>query len=123
MEILLLQLSLVSYLVATIGFVVHLTSMQEFPRRLAVWALSIAFGLHTAALVARSISLGHAPIASFHDELSILGWLIVGLFLALQRYYALAVLGGLVSPFAFLLVLSAYLVYSGADALPRNLQR
>ena len=87
MELLLLQLSLVSYLVAAVGFVAHLTAMRESLRQVGVWALFTAFVLHTLALGARAASLGHAPVVSFHDELSVLGWLIVGLFLSLQRYY------------------------------------
>src|SRR5262249_46614124 len=59
---------------------------------------------------------------SFHDQLSLLAWLIVGLYLVVQFRYQLAVVGALVSPLAFLLTLSAYLVHSGVDALPRNLQ-
>ena len=114
--------SLALDLVAAVGFLSHLLVARDMPRRLALGALWIAFGLATIGLTLRAAALGNAMLDSFHDQLSLLAWLIVGVYLGVQTRYHLAVLGALVSPLAFLLTLSSYLVFSGAQKLPDQLQ-
>ena len=122
MDVILFGLTLILDLIAAIGFVVHLLVGREAPRRLATWALSIGFGMETVGLAVRAGARGNAIFNSFHDQLSLLAWLIVGVYLLVQLRYHLAVLGALVSPFAFLLTLSSYIVFSGAQTLPAELQ-
>jgi cytochrome c-type biogenesis protein CcsB len=122
MELTFFGISLVLYLVATVGFVGHLLLARDWPRRMAMAALATAFGAETVGLAVRAAALGNGVLNSFHDQLSLLAWLIVGIYLGVQMRYHLAVLGALVSPFAFLLTLSSYLVFSGAQQLPDQLQ-
>lgn len=122
MELLFLTLSLWAYLVATACFVTHLMIVRDAPRRLALAALVAAFALHSVALAARTSAVGLGAISSVHDQLSVLGWLTVGVYLLLQLRYQLAVLGALVSPLAFLVTLSAYMVHAGVRALPMDLK-
>jgi len=121
MELTFLACSLILYLLATAGFVAHLIARDGAPR-LPLLLLALAFALDTTALTIRAATLGGFGIVSFHDQLSLLAWLIVGLYLIVQFRYQLAVVGALVSPLAFLLTLSAYIVYAGVQTLPRNLQ-
>ena len=121
MELLFFALSLVLYLFAAVAFVAHITSERAAPHRLALLSLSAAFALDTVGLVLRLHGVGLAALNSFHDQLSLLAWLIVGLYLGLQLRAPLAVLGALVAPLAFLLTLSSYLVYAGTDRLPAEL--
>jgi cytochrome c-type biogenesis protein CcsB len=114
--------SLALDLVAAAGFLSHLLVGRDGPRRLAMGALWIAFGLATIGLALRAGALGNAMLDSFHDQLSLLAWLIVGVYLGVQTRYHLAVLGALVSPLAFLLTLSSYIVFSGAQTLPDELR-
>jgi cytochrome c-type biogenesis protein CcsB len=109
------------YLLSAAAYVAHLTSGHALPRRVALLALIAAFALDTIALGLRLSSVGAGALSSFHDQLSLLAWLIVGLYLGLQLRAPLAVLGALVTPLAFLLTLSAYVFYSGADPLPSEL--
>ena len=121
MELTLLISALLLYLAATIGFVTHLLSGRDRLRQLALAALSGAFVLDLVAIVARSIAYGTLAITSFHDQLSLFACLIVGFYLWLQRRYPLTVLGSLVSPLAFLFVLSAYVFYSGGREFSRDM--
>jgi cytochrome c-type biogenesis protein CcsB len=121
MELSFFAAGLVLYLVATVGFVVHLTMLRDAPRRLALLALALAFAVDTAAIALRTVHIGMGVIDSFHDQLSVLTWLTVGVYLLLQTRYQLAVLGALVSPLAFLLALSSYVFYSGGERLPQGL--
>ena len=120
MELHFFALSLWLYLVAAGGFVLHLVVTGDKTRRVALWVLTIAFACHTLALVLRET----CPVAahSSYDQVSVFAWFIVGVYLLLQIRYRLVVVGALVSPLAFLLTLSAYMVYSGVETLPRNLQ-
>lgn len=122
MELYFLASSLGLYLLAAAGFVTHLMVVQDLPRRIALGLLGGAFGCHTAALLIRAAQLGAAMVRSSHDQLSFLAWVTVGLALALQLRYQLAIVGALVSPLAFLVTLSAFLVYSGVHSLPRGLE-
>ncbi|MEO8602201.1 MAG: cytochrome c biogenesis protein [bacterium] len=122
MGLLLFAVSLVLYLVAAVGFVANVAWGRERAERLAMTALTAAFALDTIAIAVRLSAVGGAALNSFHDQLSILAWLIVGCFLALQARVSLPVLGALISPFAFLLTLSSTLVFSGARELPPELR-
>ena len=122
MDLLFFAIGLGLYVIATAAFVIHLMVAHETPRRVALITLTLAFVTDTAALALRTGTAGSITVNSFHDRLSILAWLIVGLYLLLQLRYHLVVLGALVTPLAFLLTLSAYLVYSGVETLPPQLQ-
>jgi len=118
MELLFFALSLGLYLTAAAAFVAHITTGRALAHRVALVALTAAFALDTFALILRLSSVGVGALGTFHDQLSLLAWLIVGLYLGLQWRAPLAVLGALVTPLAFLLTLSSYIVFSGADRLP-----
>jgi len=120
MELFFFALSLWLYVVAATGFVMHLMVMREITRRVAVYALALGFACHTTALL-----IGGATIIAANssaDQANLLAWLIVAVYLMLQLRYNLMVIGALVSPLAFLLTLSAYMVYTGVKTLPRELQ-
>jgi cytochrome c-type biogenesis protein CcsB len=121
MELLFFALSLGLYLVAAAAFVGHITTGRALAHRVALVALTAAFALDTFGVVLRLSSVGLGALGTFHDQLSLLAWLIVGLYLGLQWRAPLAVLGALVAPLAFLLTLSSYIVFSGADRLPAEL--
>lgn len=122
MDLIFFAFSLVLDLAAAVGFVAHLVVGREGPRRVAMGALWGAFATQTLGLALRAATLGSAVLSSSHDQFSLLAWLIVGIYLGVQTRYHLAVLGALVSPLAFLLTLSSYLVYSGGQNLPDELQ-
>jgi cytochrome c-type biogenesis protein CcsB len=120
MELSFFALCLGLYLLSAAAYVAHLTSGSALARRVALLALIAAFAVDSIALALRLSSVGAGVLSSFHDQLSLLAWLIVGLYLGLQLRAPLAVLGALVTPLAFLLTLSAYVFYSG-DPLPSEL--
>jgi cytochrome c-type biogenesis protein CcsB len=122
MDLVLFAVGLAFYLTASVGFVAYLLAAKDGLRQVALGALTMAFAVETLAIVLRpGMVAGFAP-SSFHDQLTLLTWFTVGLYLLLQLRYQLTVVGALVSPLAFLLTLSAYFVYSGVRALPAELQ-
>ena len=121
MELKLLLVALVLYLGATVCFVTHLLTGKDKLRQAALGVLTAAFVLDAIAIGVRSFRYHTLAITSFHDQLSLFAWLTVGVYLWLQRRYPLTVLGSLVSPVAFLFVLSAYVFYSGNHEFPHEM--
>jgi len=119
MDLLFLRMTLALYLLATAGFVTYVLTAREYLRQGALAFLWAAFAGDAVVLVTRG--MGGVAGTSFYDQVSLLVWLIVGLYLLLQRRSQLAVLGALVSPVAFLLSFSAYMAYAGVQTLPRRL--
>jgi len=107
------------YLLATIAFALHIMLSQETARRLALGALAGGLLMETIGLLARP---GAIALRTPHDQISVLAWCIVAFYLMLQLRSRLAVVGAMVSPLAFLLTLSSYIVYSGSEGLPPALQ-
>ena len=119
MTILFFSSSLVLYLLATAAFVTHLMGARESARRVALVSLGSGFAMSTAGLLARAGEV--LALRSPHDQIAVLCWFVVGIYLLLQTRYQLAVVGALVSPLAFLLDLSSTIVYSGDKELPGSL--
>ncbi|MGD9763504.1 MAG: inner membrane protein YpjD [Candidatus Binatia bacterium] len=122
MHLALFAVALALFLVATAAFIAHLTSGRAWPHRVARVALGAAFAVETVALVLHFAAVGTSGLSSLYEQLSLLAWFIVGIYLLLQKRAPLAVLGALVSPLAFLLTLSSYIAFSGAQSLPPELQ-
>lgn len=122
MDLPLFAVGLAFYLIASAGFVAHLLAAKDGPRRVALAALTMAFAVDSLAILLRPGTVAGLAPSSFHDQLTLLAWLTVGLYLLLQLRYQLTVVGALVSPLAFLLTLSAYFAYSGVRALPPELR-
>ncbi|OFV89875.1 MAG: hypothetical protein A3J75_04085 [Acidobacteria bacterium RBG_16_68_9] len=121
-DVFFLGVSLPLYVIATVGLIVHLVVARDKPRQIALILLSVALGMHGLAIILRGAAIGSVVFNAVHDQLSVLAWLIVAAYLALQARYRLAVVGALVGPLAFLMTLSAYMVDSGVHTLPHNLQ-
>jgi len=77
--------------------------------------------VHVLAIGMRSYEVGNFAIQTMHETLSVLSCAIVGAYLVLQTRFPLAVVGAFVAPLAFLVTLSAFLFYSGVEALPATL--
>lgn len=119
MTLLFFSSSLVLYMFSTAAFVTHLMGEREAARRLALLTLGAGFVLSTGGLLARGSEVVSLRLP--HDQFALLAWFLVAVYLALQTRYRLSVVGALVSPLAFLLTLSAYVVYSGGANLPDSL--
>jgi cytochrome c-type biogenesis protein CcsB len=111
-----LKLVVLLYLVGTATVLTALVVRRDFPRTLLLWVLGIAAALHAGAIAARSAALGHIAVATLPEALSLLAFVVVLVFLIVQRYASLLALGAVVLPLAFGLTLGAAL--GGAGALP-----
>lgn len=117
-----LLLALGCYLLATSTLVSHIITTNDLMRRIAHALLSAAFLIHGLHLGERALTLGYDAIATFPDELSCIAFIMVGLYLSLAWRGNLTVVGGLVTPLAFLFTLSSYVFAVGPPELSPRLQ-
>lgn len=123
-ELTALRLAIVLYLLASTASLLQLLAGRRRGGLLAWWPAFLAGGFlaQGAAIVARSLAAGYLPVASLQEALYLLGWLLVGAFLAIQVGRPLVAIGAVVSPLAFAFSLTAYAVRAGVRALPSTLQ-
>jgi len=119
---LLLALALALYLLATATFIAQIITGHDTMRRAAHSLLAGAFGMHAASLAVRASIEGYEAIATFHDELSFIACLMVGLYLLIALRTNLTVVGALVTPLAFLFSLSSYAFNAQTPELSPRLQ-
>ena len=112
-NILLFNVTLLLYLVATILFLVEVSSRHIKTAGIARWILWGGFVSHCAALLFRFIEVGHTPVASLYESLSFFAWALVGAFILFDLRYRLAVLGAFVCPLAVVLMLVGSAVIIG----------
>jgi len=117
-----LLLALAFYLLATSTLVSHTITANDLMRRIAHGLLALAFFFHGAHLLLRGTTLGYEAVASFQDQLSFIAFIMVGLYLVLSWRVNVTVVGGLITPLAFLFTLSAYLFTVGTPELSPRLQ-
>lgn len=72
--------------------------------------LFFSFLLHTITIITRGIEAGRLPVTNLHESLSILAWMLVGIYLIVDRQYSIASLGSFAAPLALLLLITASLL-------------
>ena len=77
-------------------------------QRAAIALMTIAFVLHTAALVASGVRAGNFPVNNLHETLSVTGWAVTAVFLAFHFRYKLKILGIFAAPLITLIMIAAY---------------
>jgi cytochrome c-type biogenesis protein CcsB len=121
MEPLLVKFTAALYLLAAGGFF-YFVFRRDTGSRLPSFLLWGGFLLHSLALGARFINEGFAAVALIGEALLFKGWLMVGLYLLIQLRYPIIVLGGIVSPLAFLMCLAALAFGTNGDEIPPGLE-
>jgi cytochrome c-type biogenesis protein CcsB len=122
MELVLLSIALVAYLLAAVAFGLFFLVLERVPRALGPLLLLAAFLAHGASIAARSLAGGYVAVTTDYEALSFFAWLIVGVYLIVQRRYHLPAVGAVVAPLAFLVTVGAFAFYSGVRDLPPNLR-
>jgi cytochrome c-type biogenesis protein CcsB len=114
MSNLLFKITLLGYLAASCGYLVHIASGRCTAEKIGRWLIRGSFVLHCATLVLRFVEAGYTPVTNLHESLSFFAWCITGIFLLFDFRYGLAVLGAFLAPLALLLMVIG-------NAVPRQL--
>jgi cytochrome c-type biogenesis protein CcsB len=119
MEKILLQLTLIAYLIATAGYLFFIIKKHK---RVGSWSqrvLVLGFVLHTLYLVFAYRNLGAIPALNFKSSLSFFAWAIIAAYLVFQLKFKIMVLGSFVVPFsAFLMLISSTMPFSAIAMRP-----
>jgi ABC-type uncharacterized transport system permease subunit len=102
----LLNLSLIGYVVATGLALAYLVQREEMIYRLTAAATLGGWAFHTLGLVAETVTSGRPPISNLPDAISVAVWAAVLLEVWAERQYGIKVLGAFVLPVVVLLSLS-----------------
>ena len=114
MSNLLFKITLLSYLAASCGYLVHIASGRPAAEKVGRWLIRSSFILHCATMALRFFEAGYTPVTNLHESLSFFAWCITGIFLLFDLRYGLAILGAFLSPLALLLMVIG-------NAVPRQL--
>lgn len=117
----LFNITLLLYLAATIGYISYLITLKKGISVASTSVLGISFLVHTISIVLRYPVLGHPPFIGI-ETLSFLAWTIVGIYLLVEWKYKVYVLGSIVSPLAFVLVLLTVVIPEGEIHVPSYLR-
>ena len=118
----LFQITFVAYVLATGTYVLWFAKQQKETRMVARWILTTAGILHTLALVARYLEVGHTPISNMHESVSFFAWSMTWGFLIFRWRYRVKNFGTFVSIGITLLMLVAALASKEVAPLPPALQ-
>lgn len=113
-EPLLLDVALCLYLLATVAALAAVALRTERTRQLLPRLLWGGLAAHLTAIAIRWSAAGPSAVTRFDAALSVLGALLVTVFLLVQRRWNLMALGAVVCPFAFGLTLTAVAMHQRA---------
>ena len=122
METICFTAALVTYLVSTALYFFFFVAKKEKSGKLAFWAISISFALHTLCIVARGINAGRLPFTNQYEFATSFAWGIVLCFLIFVKKFHFNALGTFVAPVVFLVIGYAAMQSRDINALMPALQ-
>jgi len=94
-----LGLALLAYCLSAVLYISSLWAKKETPlRRAAAPSLYVAIGLHLLYLAARTAQAGHLPLSTARETLHVVAWIIVAMYVAVERRWRIAGLGAFAVP-------------------------
>ncbi len=111
-----------AYLVAMIGYMIHMITLRKDAEKAATWCLVFGFCLHSVFIVLRWAVLDHPPLINLHEALSFLAWAIVGSYLIMQFKHKVKGLGAFVTPLAVIIMIVAFTQPQDIATLPPALR-
>ena len=119
MDIVFFRLTLISYLIATAGFLLFILKKDKRAARWSHRILLVGFALNSIYLAVSYYQLGAVPALTFKSSLSFFSWTIIAAYIIFQLRFKLMVLGSFVVPFsAFLMLISSTIPISTITLRP-----
>jgi cytochrome c-type biogenesis protein CcsB len=100
------------YMLSTTAYFTYLFLQKNYLYRTGYFLLLAGFFCHTTAIVLGFAKSGHMPVGNLQETLSLAGWAIAGVFLAIQPKFNLKMLGVFAAPLATLVIIAATLLPS-----------
>lgn len=115
MGIILFELALTFYFVATIVGITEIFKSSKITSKIMLSSAVIGFAIHSANIIFRYVAEGHIPITNPHEATSFFAWCIVLIFFMLQFRYKISLLSSFIMPVVFVFMLSS-------SMLPREMK-
>lgn len=122
MDSILFHAALVIYLLSALGYILSLVVRRIWIARVSAWILGAAFCVQFISFVFRYLTTGHSPVITIYETVSLLAWVIAGVYLALQFKTKTRVLGAFVAPLTTFLMIAASYGMRTSVAVPAVLQ-
>lgn len=114
-NVLLFELALTFYFIATIAGIIELFKGRKPPSKAALCLAIGGFLFHTANIAVRYVQGGHIPVTNMHEAASFFAWCTVILFFFHEYRYKPGLLGSFIMPVVFILMFSS-------SVFPREIQ-
>jgi cytochrome c-type biogenesis protein CcsB len=112
MEILII-LTILFYMFSSAAYCAYLFLQKDVLQRCGYFILAAGFLCHTVTIISRIAGTGHLPVGSLHETLSLAGWAITGLFLAIHFKFNLKILGVFAAPLVTVIMIIVAQLPSG----------
>lgn len=86
------------YLASSAGYLLYLFLQKNMLYRISGYILLIAFLTHTAEIGYDYVLAGHIPVRNLHETLSVIAWVVAGLYMLFQYKFRLKALGAFTVP-------------------------
>jgi len=103
-NVLLFELALTFYLLATIAGVVEIFRKKKGTSKAVLYLAMIGFLCHTANIIVRYVQGGHIPVTNMHEATSFFAWCIAILFFFHEYRYKPRLLSSFIMPFVFIIM-------------------
>ncbi|RMF42667.1 MAG: c-type cytochrome biogenesis protein CcsB [Deltaproteobacteria bacterium] len=104
-NILLYKITLLLYFAATILYLVDVIARRQQAGRVGRWLLVGGLVTHLAAVAARYMVAGHAPVVNLNESLSFFALALVVIYLLFDLKYRLTILGAFCCPLALAMMI------------------
>lgn len=106
-NVLLFELALTFYFIATISGVIWLFKGRKATSRTIIALTVVGFAFHTANIAVRYIKGGHLPVTNMHEAASFFSWCIVLLLIYHEYRFKLGLLSSFILPIVFASILAS----------------
>jgi len=117
-NIMLFIVTIIFYFAGALLYISFFLSRKESIFSIARYIIILSFIFHTATLLARYIESGYLPLTSLFEAILFFTWLIIFLFILVEKRYQLSVLGVFIIPLTFLTL--SYALILPKDISPLN---
>jgi cytochrome c-type biogenesis protein CcsB len=98
-----LSLTFISYIIATLSYVIFLILSKDKIGRFAFFLSLFGFLLHTLSLIIRTRELGHPPVSNLYESLIFFAWVLILMHLFMGCRLKIRIIGVFILPFVVFL--------------------
>lgn len=106
-NVLLFELALTFYFIATIAGIIEIFRRQKPASKIALYLSLAGFIFHTGNIIIRYVEGGHIPVTNMHEATSFFSWCVLLLFFFHEFRYKPGLLSSFIMPIVFLLMFSS----------------